>query len=384
MCNAREVDALKRSKHAAVFVPGLLGLGRLGELFYFDSRVEATLSAVLSQHLGIVVPVHVCEMLSMNSLDARQETLQGILEAVHRIHGEVHIHLVGHSTGGVDARLAASLPILSDAMDAIASVVTICAPHHGTFLANDPIARVLAGVVQPLNPRDWRALAKVVRVVSTLGVDLLTSGLAVASGGCRVARIINETIQARELIAELSPDRMATRQYALRPGVVLRSVVAVAPEPFNDERSDPLYRLIDQRLRAVTDRDNDVAIDALETLNEALDGPGMAINASQDVSPIDVYSHDGVVNASLQLFDPANDDELLALVRGDHLDVIGIYGRPAPLTPWTRRQNVMSPQSGRERRGWVKSGADFADRHLYELWGRIAKFLATRMMHLDP
>ena len=57
--------------------------------------------------------------------------------------GEGPIHLVGHSTGGVDARLVASpdvhLPCDGDALawlPRLASVTTLSTPHHGTPLAS--------------------------------------------------------------------------------------------------------------------------------------------------------------------------------------------------------------------------------------------------------
>ena len=66
------------------------------------------------------------------------------------------IHLIGHSTGGLDARLAiaptASLPskVVFDAYDRVKTLVTVCTPHYGTPVATyftRPVGRFLIRTV---------------------------------------------------------------------------------------------------------------------------------------------------------------------------------------------------------------------------------------------
>ncbi len=65
------------------------------------------------------------------------------LETLARVadKGDGPIHLIGHSTGGLDARVAispgASLPstLKFDAYDRVRTLVTVCSPHYGTPVA---------------------------------------------------------------------------------------------------------------------------------------------------------------------------------------------------------------------------------------------------------
>lgn len=95
---------------------------------------------------------------------------------------------------------------------------------------------------------------------------------------------------------------------------------------------------------------------------------------------LDAGSHDGLVNAALQVLDPGELDEVLALVGADHLDVIGFYDRRRPLSPLSAQTHTCSEI---ERRGWLKSGSSFNDNHLVELWTCIGTFIVERIEGLE-
>jgi pimeloyl-ACP methyl ester carboxylesterase len=125
-------------QHHVVLVPGFFGFARFGELTYFNG-VRAALERSFAE-LGLGVSVIEVETLPTASIRWRAarvlETLVRVTEAQ-----EGPVHLIGHSTGGLDARLAlaptASLPTAAKLRDyeRVKTLVTVCCPHFGTPVA---------------------------------------------------------------------------------------------------------------------------------------------------------------------------------------------------------------------------------------------------------
>jgi pimeloyl-ACP methyl ester carboxylesterase len=131
-----------------ILVPGFFGFGRLGDISYF-AGVRAALSSALLRR-GIAVELR--EVLTPPTASIRQRAARVLEALVEAARGEGEIHLVGHSTGGLDVRLAiaetAALP--TDAVfedyERIRSVVSVACPHYGTRTATyftRPLGRVL-------------------------------------------------------------------------------------------------------------------------------------------------------------------------------------------------------------------------------------------------
>ena len=142
------------TQDVVLLVPGFLGFSRVGNFYYFAERVLAVIRGSLEARLGYRVPVVPCSTLPTSPLKDRQRNL---LDALRRltsrpeIGGTERFHLVGHSTGGVDAQLLTCTTNIdggewsdaeNDVRRRIRSVVTISAPHYGTCLANSPLARL--------------------------------------------------------------------------------------------------------------------------------------------------------------------------------------------------------------------------------------------------
>lgn len=126
-------------QHHVILVPGFFGFARFGELTYFNG-VRAALERGFAE-LGLSVNVVEVETLPTASIRWRAAR---VLETLVRV-SEAHdgpLHLVGHSTGGLDARLAlaptASLPTDAKLHDylRVKTLVTVCCPHFGTPLAS--------------------------------------------------------------------------------------------------------------------------------------------------------------------------------------------------------------------------------------------------------
>jgi triacylglycerol lipase len=142
--------------HHVILVPGFAGFGALGTLSYF-SGVREVLTAEFHRR-GLranIVEVAVLPTASIRHRAAR------VLETLARIAAaeEGPLHLIAHSTGGLDARLAiaptASLPasVRFNLYDRICTLVTVSAPHFGTPLASFfssamgyPLLRVIASL----------------------------------------------------------------------------------------------------------------------------------------------------------------------------------------------------------------------------------------------
>ncbi|MBM4357780.1 MAG: hypothetical protein FJ096_06690 [Deltaproteobacteria bacterium] len=119
--------------------PGMFGFARLAAYDYFG-HVARGLERRFAVR-GRSVEVRVCEVHPTASVRRRAAKLA---QLVHATSGDAGpIHLIGHSTGGLDARLVASPSVhLGDAIEGrlgwlerLRSVTSINAPHYGTPLA---------------------------------------------------------------------------------------------------------------------------------------------------------------------------------------------------------------------------------------------------------
>jgi len=132
------MEALGETVHRIYLIPGMFGFGRLAGYDYFG-HVERALSRRF-EDAGIR---HVLEIVPTPPTASIRRRALVVAERIGSTAGpRDRLFLVGHSTGGLDARLLSS-PSASLAPSAppaawirqIRRVVTINAPHHGTPLA---------------------------------------------------------------------------------------------------------------------------------------------------------------------------------------------------------------------------------------------------------
>ena len=125
-------------QHHVLLIPGFFGFGSLGELAYF-----AGVRALLEEHFQKAgVQVQISEVATLPTASIRVRAAH-VREALSKIAAESAgpIHLIGHSTGGLDARLAiaptASLPTLAkfEAYDRVRTLITVCCSHFGSPVA---------------------------------------------------------------------------------------------------------------------------------------------------------------------------------------------------------------------------------------------------------
>jgi triacylglycerol lipase len=117
------VNPEQTGPYPIILVHGLAGWARLGPVEYFAGVAQALTGQ------GRVVYAPALDMF--NSSEARGQKLLETIEKAKLETGKAKVVLIGHSQGGLDSRWAAQ-----HAGGAVAAVVTIGTPHHGTRIAD--------------------------------------------------------------------------------------------------------------------------------------------------------------------------------------------------------------------------------------------------------
>lgn len=382
--------AARPSAQHVFLVPGFFGFANLGQIAYFG-HVRRFLAERLPI-LGVSAHVHVVRPPPTASLAQRAARLA---EAIARSApgAGAHVHLVGHSSGGLDLRLllspGASLPTRARVAPIVArvrSAVTVATPHHGTPLAGFfatlrgqrllqllslgtirllHFGRLPLSLLLPigglLTRLDDRALD------SALLNELFGSLLADFSVGRRraVRRLLDAIAEDQSLLLQLTPEAMEVFDAAVSaPGHVrIGSVVAQASLP---------------SLRGALAAGFDPAAQVLHAVYRALHRltapaasrravPGRALSPAHANALRRGYgalpgpaASDGIVPTCSQPW-----GRILHCARGDHLDVLGHFRDTA---------------DGDERSGpvhvdWLATGSGFDRAQFAKLWGAVARFL---------
>jgi hypothetical protein len=125
--------------HRVFLVPGMFGFGRLAGYDYFHHVREALAERYLAR--GVAATTHVVPSPPTSSLRHRARILA---ETVHQslTQQDGLVHLIGHSTGGLDVRLvlapSTKLGVSAELrgwIPRVRSAVTLSCPHYGTPLA---------------------------------------------------------------------------------------------------------------------------------------------------------------------------------------------------------------------------------------------------------
>jgi triacylglycerol lipase len=366
-----------------VLVPGFFGFGRLGDISYF-AGVRASLKLALERH-GL--EANIVEVVTPPTASIRRRAAR-VLEAlatVEQLPGNIHV--VGHSTGGLDARLAiaetASLPTEAKFRERgrLRSVVSISCPHYGTNVSTfftRPLgralfrlsARYLAFMLQggrlPL-----KILLRLGYVVVRLRdprkrhrgtFDQLYERLLNDLSEERRAELVDflrQIAAEQALLFQLTPAGCdLLNACTLDPPVAYASVVTCAAPPrfrtllrsvtnLYTQLMYPVYWLLYRLSREKTD---ELRAQFSESQLLQLDtGLGRAAHGDDT---------DGVVPVLSQVW-----GTVLHVARGDHLDVVGQYGA-----------------LGEETWGgdWLPSGSGFDSAAFEALWSDVAAFIAAQ------
>jgi triacylglycerol lipase len=329
------------------------------------------------------VRVHLVESQPTASIRRRAEGLVGEIGRTSQARDEVH--LLGHSTGGLDGRLvAARSTVLGDparlasARDKVRSVTTMNTPHYGTpsasFFATVSGQRVLF-VLSALTVTALKLgappLALASSVVAALGRLDRAVGLEVKLLDRVTERIVRALDEAasRDLRAyighmrddqggllQLSPESMDMFQTSVEnnPNVRYQSTASYAPDPgvlhwarsFTSPWTSPSASIFTTLYR----------LTALQSRTYPCEPRGekwqaMCIDRLGQVPP--AGANDGVVPFRSQIW-----GDLVWAGQGDHLDVVGHFA---------------GASKDSEHIDWLSSGAKFDRKRFDALMDAIAR-----------
>lgn len=360
---------------AVVFIPGFFGFGAFGHpdrpfVEYFAQVEKALLRANVASP-----PPHfvVHEPPPAGSLEERVGSLHATVAKTVAA-GVERVHLVGHSSGGLDARLFANrryggAPPREELLARLGAVITLSAPFHGT-----PLARKLLLGADFAMPALWfasiLASRRRLRLAGQLGTlfnlgkrlvlqkptptDQLIAALADVDDetAAQIRRFLRDVSRDHPLVSDITPESMAALNRELAGGDArpVHSFVTVSPRPGFGARdaiafaTAPAQRLL---------------YDAAYALSSSHPRGGGRVPRGpwigEHALPLVEDSSDGIVPAWSQTLDGRAD----GIVTGDHLDVIGHY-EAAGAT-------------------FLRSGSQFDDARFRALWARVAARLSPQI-----
>jgi hypothetical protein len=334
--------------------------------------------------MGIDTLIQFVRTSATASLPRRAARLAEAVATAARDDGPVH--LIGHSSGGLDARLFTApgvvLPTSADVERAVArvrSVVTIATPHHGTPLASffttlrgQQTLQLLSLLTiymlhfgqLPLAGLLWVA-GRLVRVTDFVASSELVNeifgrllGDFTAARRRAVRALLRDVVDDQALLLQLTPEAMEVFNATVlaRPGMRYGAVVAAATPPSVGSTLavgiDPaaqvthaVYGML-YRLAAQTARDRSPRLGAAAT---------RALRHAYGATP-SAAANDGIVPTRSQAWGP-----VIHAAVADHLDVLGHFRDAAHDPPHV---------------DWLVTGSRF-DRPRFEaLWGDVARLLA--------
>jgi triacylglycerol lipase len=384
--------AAVRVLHHIYFAPGMFGFGKLASYDYFD-HLERSLVRELRAR-GHDADTWVVDVPPTASITRRAARLAELVASTSAA-TVGPIHLVGHSTGGVDVRLVASPGAILPCDDAalawlprLASVTTLSTPHHGTPLAS--FFTTVSG------QKMLYALTALTFFALTLGAPPLAvaSALVVAIGRIDRAfgldvRLLDSTTErllqllddarSREVRAyleaiktdqgsmvQLMPEAMDLHQATVRdrPGVRYQCTASMArlPEPLKLVRQllspwGALSTTIFAALSELASRVNERYPCAAAREDEETEA---ALSRAFGRAP-GVRTNDGVVPLRSQLH-----GRLVWTGYADHLDVLGHFdgGKSA--------RAAGGAQDDPPHVDWLRSGAGFDAARFTEMTQAIA------------
>ncbi len=304
--------------HHVFLIPGFFGFTELGAFEYWG-HVRTLLLELGIEH-GVDVVVTAVGSHPTSSLLVRAERLAEVIR--EKAAEDAVIDLVGHSSGGLDARLLVAPGVelggaVEDVASRVRSVITIATPHRGT-----PLASFFSKLSGP------RLLGAAARILGrTLGFRRARAEDLPPDARAQLSRFLGEVGKDQALVAQLTPESMALFNATARDRASVRYASVLAKVPGS--------RLGVRGPISAANR----AIFALMHQLSARDGES-----------------DGVVPAASQVW-----GEVLFDGAADHLDVLGHFdGGPTHLD-------------------WFASGSTFTRMEFEHLWRRVFELVVEEV-----
>jgi hypothetical protein len=368
--------------HHVLLVPGFFGFANLGDFGYFAHVRE--LLAELGPAAGVDGRIRAVRTAPTATLRKRAALLaEAIAEVLDEAGGEVSV--VGHSSGGLDARLMVSpevsLPTEVDVercARAVRAVVTVATPHYGTPVAlffNNLLGQQLLRILSLATIYTLRAgrlpIGAVLKLARLLRrstapprgvVDHLFGQLLADFSKERRAKIeefFTSLGGDQDLVSQITPAGMEVFNASTgdRPGVRYGSVVTRARPPgvrsvigagfgVYAQATHALYLGL-SRIAARTPLSREPPLTLLQAA---------PLRLAYGRIP-DARANDGMVPTRSQVW-----GEVIRAVWADHLDVIGHFNLPTHVPPHF---------------DWLSSGTGFTRAQFEEVWAAVASFIAA-------
>lgn len=372
--------------HHVFLIPGFFGFANIGELLYF-AHVKKYLPQAF-EAVGLQAKIYSVQTYPTSSIRRRAERLLEIIQENAK-GDESPIHLIGHSSGGLDARLLVTPGVslrnsaeIEPWVQRVKTVVTISTPHHGTPVASfftslfgqKFLGLLSLSTIYTLRfgrlPSSmlFRIGALIARLDDYIGwknniLDQLYDQLLDDFSTERrqaVEHFFSEMGADQALLPQLTPegidvfnaatcDRPGVRygsviSYARRPGVV--STYKVGIDPYGQATHALFYGMY--RLASGMSEEHIPQLSE-EQMDSLLLTYGMIP---------DRKANDGVVPTISQIW-----GEIIHATRADHLDVLGHFGDPKYEPPHI---------------DWLTSGTGFGRRHFEALWNDVVDFVIDK------
>lgn len=370
--------------HNVYLIPGFFGFANLGDLVYF-SHVEELLQARCAD-LGIDIKVHPVDSPPTSSLPLRAARLLDVARRTCGTSGP--IHMIGHSTGGLDARMLTAPGVIlpeGGETEPIASrvrtVITVATPHHGT-----PVAGFFTSMMG----------RQLLRAISLATIYVLRFGSLPLSAllrlGTMTARLddrigLRDTVLDQlfnQLLGDFSPERRdSLRDFLDKVNHDQALLHQLSPasmdlfDAFARDRADIRHGCVVVKVRpqgfaAVRrvgfDPYGQATHALFATLYQICSGEESAnfpsLNPEQSAFLLRAYGHlpdagdsDGIVPALSQIH-----GEVIHATWADHLDVVGHFQEPSHDPP---------------HYDWLASGSRFNRQAFEDLWTDVARFIAA-------
>lgn len=367
--------------HHVLLIPGFFGFTSTGDFAYFghvrDILAEVGPPAGLDGEIRIV---RTDPTASLRKRAARvAEAIDDLLDGPG---GDVS--LVGHSSGGLDARLAVSpevaLPTEVDVercARAVRAVVTVATPHHGTPLAhffNNLLGQQILKILSISTMYSLRAgrlpvgallrMTKLIRSPGAKPQGVVTQILADLLADFSVARrraiedFFSSIREDQDLVAQITPAAMDVFNASTqdRAGVRYGCVVTRARPPGLSSTVRAGLGVYAQATHAVFVALHRISARTGEKRTRPIPPAEAEVLRRAFDRTVDAKANDGIVPTASQLWGDA-----IAGVWADHLDVIGHLHHPTHVPPHF---------------DWLASGTGFTRPQFERLWKAIAIWLA--------
>ncbi len=368
--------------HYVFLVPGFFGFSNLGGITYFH-HVREVLEEGFSAR-GLKVVAKGVSTSPTGSIRARAARLaEQIMAEVEDLESAT-IHLVGHSTGGLDTRMLVSPAValrtevdVEALAERVKSVVTVSTPHYGTPIAHffnglmgqNLLAAISLGTIYTLRfgRLPLRAIFELMGMLTRLDRRFGLENTILEQfyeelfadftrdRAMEIRQFLGEVHSDRAAMGQLTPGSMDATNATTsdRPGIKYGSVITRAAGPSLEAALSARFEIYAHASHALFRLLQFLTARKGHYFDLHPEQEGQLVAAYE--TPPTCHSNDGVVPTLSQVW-----GEVIHITQADHLDVCGHFRDPGHDPPHV---------------DWFISGSGFRRPQFEALWEDVCQFL---------